>query len=289
MIHFALILKKNQHSMYVNISGYQFTALTNLETLQKELTAYCQSLKLKGTILLAQEGINLFLAGKRTAIDCFYHYLSSFTSIDFKESLSIALPFKKMHVKIKSEIIAFGVPSIQPQKKAAPLLSVHTFKQWLDENKPLVILDTRNQYEVRLGKFKNAIQLNIDHFREFPQSTQKLTSDFKNQTIVTYCTGGIRCEKAALYLLDQGFQKVYQLQGGILKYLEHYQDSHFEGECFVFDKRTAVNCALEPSPTLQCLACRQPVTAFEQASSYYVSGQSCPALIVIARLVQKTR
>lgn len=232
---------------YVNISGYKFTQLDNLDFLQQNLKATCLELDLKGTILLSHEGINIFLSGKSENILGFYAYFKSLNlpSIEFKESLSTKTPFQRMKVLIKPEIITLGVPSIDPIHHGAPKVTAQTFKQWLDEKKPLVILDARNQYEIEMGKFKNAIDLKMDHFREFPESLKKLPEEYKNKTVVTYCTGGIRCEKAAPYLIANGFNEVYQLDGGILKYLEQCQDAHYEGDCFVFDERIALNAKLE--------------------------------------------
>lgn len=233
---------------HVNISGYKFSNLTNLEDLQAQLKANCLSLDMKGSILLSAEGINAFLCGKRESIDSFYRFLSkkNIPCIEFKESLSQDCPFDRMLVKIKPEIIPMGIPEISPFCQPAPTLSPQTFKYWQDQGKEMVILDTRNDYEVQLGKFKNAIDLNIHHFRTFPKAANFLPEEYKNKTIVTYCTGGIRCEKAAPYLIKQGFKDVYQLEGGILNYFEQCGDEHFEGECFVFDKRTALNSKLEP-------------------------------------------
>lgn len=263
---------------YINISGYTFIKLKNLETLQRDLKARCIALNLKGTILLGEEGINLFLCGTRSEINHFYDYLRSlqFPSIEFKESISTHPPFDRMLVKIKPEIITMGVQEIDPIEKPAPRISPEMFKRWLDEEKPLIILDTRNTYEVRIGKFKNAIDVNIQHFRQFKEAVKTLPAEFKNATVVTYCTGGIRCEKAAPYLIEQGFKDVYQLDGGILKYLEEYGNTHYEGECFVFDKRIAVDANLDETPTIQCIHCREPVTVHEQASVHFEPGRSCP-------------
>ncbi len=266
---------------YVNISGYQFKPLTNLETLQKTLKTHCRSQNLKGTILLSEEGINCFLSGERPTIDAFYAYIAEkgFNEVDFKESLSESPPFKRMLVKVKSEIITMGVPGISPQKNRAPVVSAETFKQWLEEGQDIVVFDTRNDYEVTLGKFINAIDLNIQDFKGFPEAVSHLPPSLKNKKIVTYCTGGIRAEKAALYLQQEGFRDVYQLEGGILKYLEKCGKTHYEGECFVFDKRIAVDHQLNETPTKQCYVCRQPVTLAEQASSQYQEGRHCPRCI----------
>lgn len=236
---------------YINISGYQFTPLTDLEVLQKSLKDYCADLNLKGTILLSIEGINVFLCGQRDRIDQIKSFLLTLglPQIRFKESVSHTIPFKRMYVKIKPEISTMGVPEISPAIHPAPTLSPTIFKQWQDEGKPMVVLDTRNVYEIEIGKFKNAVDLSLQHFRSFPEAISQLPSEYKNTTIVTYCTGGIRCEKAAPLLISKGFKDVYQLEGGILNYFEQCGNAHFEGDCFVFDNRIALNSELEECPS----------------------------------------
>ena len=265
---------------YINISGYQFINLDNLEKRQKELLSLCHSLTLKGTILLGQEGMNSFLSGPRDKIDAYYARLPEFGfSIRYKESTSEHPPFKKMQVKIKREIVTMGRDEIEPIHHPAPKIDAKTFHQWLQEGKPMIVLDTRNKYEVRIGTFKNAIDLNIHHFREFPAAVEALPEEYQSMPIVTVCTGGIRCEKAAPFLIQLGYQQVFQLEGGILQYLEEFSSassSFYEGECFVFDKRIALDKNLEKTPTLQCIGCREPVTFEEQQSPYYVEGKHCP-------------
>lgn len=278
LLRFQVKLIDQNLMNYLNISGYKFTNLTNLESLKKGLKSFCDSLELKGTILIGSEGINAFVSGKREQIDSFYAGLHfwALPTIDFKESLSDEPPFDKMVVKIRKEIVTMGVPEISPGSFPAPNVSAEDFKKWLDENEEIIVLDTRNRYEVSLGKFEHAIDLDIQHFRSFPEAIKKLPAACKSKKIVTYCTGGIRCEKAAPYLISQGFQEVYQLEGGILKYLEKCGNAHFHGECFVFDKRIAVNHALEETETVQCLLCRSPVCREHQDLPEYVPGVSCP-------------
>lgn len=231
---------------YINLSGYKFTKLSNLEETQHYLLTTCQELGLKGTILLSEEGINAFVCALPHQVAPFEESIKTVVGeIAFKQSPSDDVPFGKMLVKIKPEIITFGVDSIDPIDKPAPTISAMEFKAWLDNGKEVVILDTRNDYEVEVGTFKNAIHLNIDHFRQFPEAVSKLPQEYKHKPVVTFCTGGIRCEKAAPFLLEQGFTEVYQLDGGILKYLEETQGAHYEGECFVFDNRVAVDANLE--------------------------------------------
>ncbi|MGE4348774.1 MAG: rhodanese-related sulfurtransferase [Candidatus Berkiella sp.] len=264
---------------YLNLSGYQFKKLTNLETLREDLKHYCREIGLKGSILLSHEGINAFVAGPQEVIDRFQASLERFNlpKLNFKISYSDNIPFKRMLVKIKPEIISMGEKDIDPEMHPAPYISPETLKQWIDEDKDIVILDTRNDYEVHLGKFKNAVDLNIDHFRKFPAACQNLPSEWKNKPIVTYCTGGIRCEKAAPYLQSLGFNDVYQLDGGILSYFEKCDKAHFEGECFVFDKRIAVDNTLAETSTIQCYKCRMPITAEQQQSEHYRLNEYCPS------------
>lgn len=262
---------------YVNLSGYKFTKLSNLEQIQHELLTTCQHLGLKGTILLSHEGINAFVCALPQSVTTFHEGIKAIVGdIEFKESPSNDVPFHKMLVKIKPEIISFGVDSVDPIHKPAPAISAENFKAWLDAGKDVVILDTRNDYEVRVGTFKNAIHLNIQHFRQFPKAIEQLPESYKNKPIVSFCTGGIRCEKAAPFLLEKGFKEVYQLDGGILKYLEKNGHAHYDGDCFVFDNRVAVDAHLQQAHTIECEVCHLPVTQAEQLLPAFVAGKSCP-------------
>lgn len=264
---------------YVNISAYKFVDLDDLPTRRETLLELCQSLRLKGTILLSQEGINLFVAGTRESIDrlvAYFEATEEYRGLPYKESLSDDQPFTRMLVRIKKEIITFGVPGIRPHERTSPKLPAAELKQWLDEGKDLVLLDVRNDYEVELGTFSGATHLNIDHFREFPQAVDRLPSEARKKPVVMFCTGGIRCEKAGPFLEQAGFSEVYQLDGGILKYFETCGSAHYQGECFVFDKRVAVDPSLEETDTQQCYRCQHPLTVDDQKSAQYVPGQSCP-------------
>ncbi|MES2998512.1 MAG: rhodanese-like domain-containing protein [Pseudomonadota bacterium] len=233
-----------------NISAYQFIHLSTdfLLELQIILKKECQQLSIKGTILLSTEGINLFLAGRRKAITEFQALLNSFyyfKNLVYKESLSDFQPFKKMLVKIKKEIISFGIDTIQPETFTAPSISPETLKKWLLVRPNLVLLDVRNTFEVELGSFENSLHLDLQHFRDFPKSVQKLYKTIKNLPIITFCTGGIRCEKASAFLLQTGFNEVYQLEGGILNYFKKCGGDNYKGLCFVFDERKALMSSLE--------------------------------------------
>ncbi|MEO5863103.1 MAG: rhodanese-like domain-containing protein [Burkholderiales bacterium] len=236
----------------VNIAAYKFVSLAGLSDRCDHLKSRCVELQLKGTILLAPEGINLFLAGGGDNIATFEDELCrdpAFADIQFKESFSDQQPFGKLRVKIKLEIIPFGKPEINPAKQPAERLSAGILKEWLDEGRDVVLLDTRNAFEIKHGTFKNAADFTIDNFRDFPRAAAHADPSLKEKTIVTFCTGGIRCEKAAPYLIQQGYQRVYQLDGGILKYFEACGKAHFEGDCFVFDERIALDAKLKPIET----------------------------------------
>ncbi|WP_416762041.1 sulfurtransferase [Roseateles sp. So40a] len=246
----------------LNISCYLFVAIDAPDTLRETLHERAQALGLKGTVLIAEEGINLFLAGPAEAVNAWVGALRQdrrFASLAPKESWSDEVPFRKLLVKVKPEIIRMNHPTIRPdQAPRAPALPAATLRRWLDqghddEGRPVVTLDTRNAFEVDVGAFDGAIDWRIDKFSEFPGAVQAHRQELAGKTVVSYCTGGIRCEKAALYLeqdaLAHGVDaKVYQLEGGILKYFEEVGGAHYHGDCFVFDERRAVDPALAASP-----------------------------------------
>lgn len=263
----------------VNIAAYRFVTLDDLERRRAELQELTARLQLKGTILLSEEGINLFVAGDRSATDELLRFLRDdplLAGLQVKESFSDRQPFRRMLVKVKREIIAFGVEGVDPRQETAPHLPAKKLKQWLDEGRPVTLLDTRNDYEVRVGTFRNAVPIGVDHFREFPEAVRNLPEALRDQPVVTFCTGGIRCEKAAPYLLQQGFREVYQLDGGILKYFEDCGGEHYQGDCFVFDQRVALDPGLRETDVRLCFACLAPLTVQEQQAPEYVSGESCP-------------
>lgn len=271
-------ISADQPSMVTNVSAYRFARLENLKPLREQLMTLCRESRLKGTILLSTEGVNLFVAGERDAVDQLLAILRSIPGLEGlapKVSESNEQPFSRMIVKIKKEIIAFGVEGIDPVNAPAPRLTPRELKTWLDEGRPLTLLDTRNDYEVELGTFRNALPIGIRHFREFPAVAAKLECDPK-APIVTFCTGGIRCEKAAPFLQRLGFEKVFQLDGGILKYFEEVGSDHYQGECFVFDKRVGVDAQLGESSHGICFACQSLLTSEEMADPRTVEGVSCP-------------
>ncbi len=266
---------------FLNISTYKFTSFASdeLPALRERLQAVCAAAGLRGTILLSTEGINLFVAGLPDNVAALVADLRTIPGLEDlapKESFSSERPFNRMLVKIKKEIIAFGVEGVDPARKPAPKLSPRTLKQWLDEGRPVTLLDTRNDYEVRMGTFKGAIDPRIDHFREFPEVVRKLPEELKNQPVVMFCTGGIRCEKAGPFMELEGFQNVFQLDGGILKYFEECGGAHYDGECFVFDRRVGVNPELKETGSVLCWKCQMPLTLVEQQDTRYVYEKSCP-------------
>ena len=237
----------------LNISAYKFTPLPDAAALRESLHARATTLGLKGTILLAEEGINLFLAGPADDVRGFIAQLHTdprFADIAPKESWSETQPFKKMLVKVKGEIIRMNHPAIQPAQGRAPSVAPATVKRWLDQGhdddgRPVVTLDTRNDFEVDEGTFEGAIDWRITKFTEFPEALRGHLDDLKGKTVVSFCTGGIRCEKAAILMREEGLDHVYQLDGGILKYFEETDGSHYQGGCFVFDERRAVDVDLK--------------------------------------------
>jgi UPF0176 protein len=266
-------------SAVTNISTYRFAELTGLKDLREALIADCKAWELKGTILLSTEGINLFVAGAAESIERLLGKLREIPGLEGLEpkvSLSDKQPFNRMLVRIKREIISFGMESIRPANYTSPKISATELKRWLDEGRPVTLLDTRNDYEVKLGSFKGALIPHINTFREFPAAVRKLPTDLKDQPVVMFCTGGIRCEKAGPFMEQQGFNQIYQLDGGILKYFEECGGEHYDGECFVFDQRVGVDPGLCETGAAVCFACQAPLDAADQQDSRHVEGVSCP-------------
>jgi len=266
-------------SVFTNIAAYRFARLEGLKELREDLLGFCKTRALKGTILLAPEGINLFVAGAAEDVEALLAKLRSIPGLEGlapKYSGSDTQPFSRMLVRLKKEIIAFGVEGIDPSTYTSPRIEARTLKQWLDEGKPVILYDTRNDYEVKLGTFRNAVTAGIDHFRNFPEAVAKLPAEMRDAPVVTFCTGGIRCEKAAPFMERAGFREVYQLEGGILKYFEEVGAAHYDGECFVFDQRVGVDPALRETGSAVCFACQAPLTAEEQADPRYAENLSCP-------------
>ena len=241
----------------LNIAAYLFVSLDGLPELRAKMLDECNTRELKGTILLTGEGINLFLAGKTDALRGFLDWLRAdprFAPIQAKESWSDEQPFKKMLIKLKNEIIRMNHPAIRPEEGRANFITPKKLQEWLDRGtddlgRPVVMVDTRNAFEVEHGTFENALHFNIEKFTEFPAAISAHKETLMDKTLVSFCTGGIRCEKSGLYMREIGMQHSYQLEGGILKYFEEVGQAHYQGSCFVFDEREA----LEPDLSMIAL------------------------------------
>ena len=232
----------------LNISTYLFVSLTDTAALRESIRSQANARQLKGTVLLAEEGINLFLAGPEDDVRGFLAWLQTdarFKPLQPKESYTASVPFKKLLVKVKPEIIRMNHPTIKPAAARAPAVDAKTLARWLrtgkdDAGQAVVMLDTRNAFEVDHGRFNNAVHWKLSKFSDFPEAAIAHSAELQGKTVVSYCTGGIRCEKAALFMAQAGMQNVLQLDGGILKYFEEAGSEHFEGDCFVFDEREAL-------------------------------------------------
>ena len=271
-----------QSGKIVNIAGYRFVDLDDRDELRQPFRYICEKLKLKGTILLSKNGINFFLAGEQDSIDSYLEFLESdkrFRGISLKISYTDYQPFRRMLVRLKKEIIALGIDEIRPVELTGENIKPIEFKKILDNNEEVIILDTRNEYETRVGLFENAIDLNLSTFKDFPEAILELPEDYKKKQIVMYCTGGIRCEKASVVMMNAGFENVKQLEGGVLGYFEETDGSHWKGDCFVFDQRVAVDTNLNETEYSMCFACREPLTKEQRISPDYMLDIYCPYCI----------
>lgn len=267
-------------SPYVVAALYRFARLPQFEALREPLLDQCVSFGIRGTLLLASEGINGTVAGTREGIDLLLAYLKAIpelAQLDHKESFCDELPFYRMKVKLKKEIVTMGVEGIDPQVTVGRYVEP---KDWnaLITDPDVLLVDTRNDYEVEIGTFKGAMDPNTTTFREFPEYVKTNLDPQKQKKVAMFCTGGIRCEKATAYMIEQGFDEVFHLKGGILKYLEEVPEAEslWQGECFVFDNRVSVNHKLEKGDYDQCHGCRFPITEQDKRDARYVAGVSCP-------------
>jgi len=258
---------------------YHFTRLADYEQLKAPLQDMCDLLEVKGTLLLAYEGINGTVAGTDKAIAALLDFLRSdprLTQLEHKESRAEDMPFYRMKVRLKREIVTMGVDGVDPNEVVGTYVDP---KDWnaLITDPDVVLIDTRNDYEVEIGTFKGALNPDTQTFREFPQWVEDNRKNLKKPKVAMFCTGGIRCEKASSFMKQNGFDDVYHLKGGILKYLETQpkEESLWEGDCFVFDQRVAVKHGLEESDYDQCYACRYPITEADKQSPLYVKGVAC--------------
>jgi UPF0176 protein len=258
---------------------YKFVSLPDFAQIQNPLLSYCQEQGVKGTILLALEGINGAIAGSRQAIDSVLNFLradSRLADLEHKESYTKTPPFERMKVRLKSEIVTLGLPEVDPSEQVGIYVNP---QEWNDliSDPDVTVIDTRNDYEVNIGSFQGAHNPQTSSFRDFPDYVRQNLDPTKHKKVAMFCTGGIRCEKASAFMLAQGFAEVYHLKGGILKYLEEVpaQESLWEGECFVFDERVAVSHGLEKGSYDLCLSCGRPISVEDKASPQYEQGISC--------------
>jgi len=263
---------------------YHFVSLPHFEKLREPLLNFCVSNDIKGTLLLADEGINGTVAGSEKSILELLHYLkndaifeSNFKNLAHKESWSDKHPFYRMKVKLKKEIVTLGVHGVSPTKMVGQYVKPQDWNSIISDPE-VVLIDTRNDYEYAIGTFKNAINPKTTTFREFPEYVKTHFDPKKHKKVAMFCTGGIRCEKASSFMMNEGFEEVYHLEGGILKYLEEVksEESLWQGECFVFDQRVAIKHGLKVGDYDQCYACRYPLSREDIASPYYTPGISCP-------------
>ena len=268
----------NKNSV-VNIAGYKFEPLVDPIDLVSLYQKKCDELKLKGTMLISKNGINFSLAGTQQAIDTIIAFLEEdnrFINIPLKVTYSETQPFRRMKVRLKKEIISLGRKDINPRELTGERISPQDLKNLLDNKEDVLVLDTRNEYETRVGKFENAIDLNLDTFRDFPKAIESLPEEYKNKQIVMYCTGGIRCEKASAVMMKAGFADVKQLEGGVLDYFKETGGAYWEGDCFVFDERVALDTDLNETDYIYCYICSEPLSAEEKASPDFKINEYCP-------------
>ncbi len=267
-------------SKYIVCALYKFVTLENYEAMRQPLLDAMLENHIKGTLLLAAEGINGTISGPREGIDNLLAYLNAdvrINPVSSKESLHDDAPFYRTKVKLKKEIVTLGVEGIDPLKTVGTYVKPQEWNTLISDP-DVTVIDTRNDYEIEIGTFKHAIDPKTQTFREFPEYVKEHLDPSKNKKVAMFCTGGIRCEKSTAYLKEQGFDEVYHLEGGILQYLEDVpkEESLWEGDCFVFDNRVAVNHDLEKSIYDQCYACRLPITAEDKLSEEFEAGVSCP-------------
>ena len=271
----------NKNSV-VNIAGYKFEPLVDPIDLVSLYQKKCDELELKGTMLISKNGINFSLAGTQQATDTIIAFLEEdnrFLNIPLKVTYSETQPFRRMKVRLKKEIISLGRKDINPRELTGERISPQDLKNLLDNKEDVLVLDTRNEYETRVGKFENAIDLNLDTFRDFPKAIESLPKEYKDKQIVMYCTGGIRCEKASAVMMKAGFADVKQLEGGVLDYFKETGGAYWEGDCFVFDERVALDTKLNETDYIYCYICREPLSAEEKASPDFKINEHCPYCI----------
>lgn len=266
--------------MYSVVTFYKFVSLDHLPQRQQTLLDECNAHQLKGTILLAPEGINATLTGHPHDLEVVITQIQTepvFADLPLKYSTAAEPPFQRMKVKLKQELIPLGMPEIDPSQRVGTYVSPEQWNELIADPE-VVLIDTRNDYEVAIGTFQGAKNPQLSQFRQFPDYARQHLDPNQHKKVAMFCTGGIRCEKASALLLEQGFSEVYHLQGGILNYLEKVpsETSAWEGECFVFDERVSVRQGLQPGSYEMCYACGHPISQEDKASEAYEAGVSCP-------------
>lgn len=276
-------MKRIETNHFVVCALYHFVRVDDPAALQQQLLELLTRHDVRGTLLVAAEGINGTVAGSRHAIDQLLGFLKAderFKQLVHKEAEATELPFLRTRVKLKKEIVTMGVPDIDPKEIVGTYVTPADWNALISDP-DVICIDTRNDYEVEIGTFKGAVNPHTTTFREFPAYAEEHLDPDKHRKVAMFCTGGIRCEKSTAYMKSQGFDQVYHLEGGILNYLEQVPEAEslWEGECFVFDERVTVNHQLEPGTYDQCHACRMPISDADKASDDYVPGVSCPHCI----------
>ena len=266
----------------LNIAGYKFEPLNDVEVLVPEFQSVCDDLDLKGSVYLSPNGINFSLAGSEEAVQQYLYFIEQdkrFLDIPLKKTYSETQPFRRMKVRQKKEIISLGRDDINPRELTGDYVTPQELYAMYENNEDVIVLDTRNEYETRVGLFENAVDLQLDTFRDFPDAIEQLPEEYKDKQIVMYCTGGIRCEKASAVMLKAGFSDVKQLEGGVLDYFKETGGKYWNGDCFVFDERVALDTDLNETEYVYCYICREPLSAEEKASPDFKINEYCPYCI----------
>ena len=267
---------------FLNVAGYKFEPLENLDSLIPEFQNKCDELSLKGSVYLSPNGINFSIAGTKKNIDTYIEFMeedSRFRDIPLKKTFSETQPFRRMKVRLKKEIISLGRDDINPRELTGDYISPRELFEMYETKEDVIVLDTRNEYETRVGLFENAVDLQLDTFRDFPSAIETLPEEYKDKQIVMYCTGGIRCEKASAVMMKAGFSDVKQLEGGVLDYFKETGGAYWNGDCFVFDERVALDKELKETEYIYCYICREPLSAEEKASPDFKINEYCPYCI----------
>ena len=266
----------------LNVAGYKFEPLDDIDALIPGFQSICDDLDLKGSIYFSPNGINFSLAGREDAIEQYLLYMEQdkrFLDIPLKKTYSETQPFRRMKVRPKKEIISLGRDDINPSELTGDYVTPKELYAMYENNEDVIVLDTRNEYETRVGLFENAVDLQLDTFRDFPDAIKQLPEEYKDKQIVMYCTGGIRCEKASAVMLKAGFSDVRQLEGGVLDYFKETGGKYWNGDCFVFDERVALDTNLNETEYIYCYICREPLSADEKASPDFKINEYCPYCI----------